>query len=89
MHQRLEILAASGEVGLAVDLEEHADLPPGVDVGLDQTLPGRPGGLLGRRGHALLPQELLRAGDVSVRLDECFLALHHPDSGLLPELPDL
>ena len=84
--QPLEVLAAGGEVSLAVDLDQDADLPTGVDVRADLPLARSPIGLLGGRGGALLAQQLLRLGDVSVRLFEGGLALHHPDSGLLAEL---
>src|SRR5215213_2107397 len=80
-----EVLVASDEVRLAVDLDEHADLAVGVDVGLDGALGGRAlAALLGLRG-ALHPQRLDRLLDVAVRLDEGLLALHHPCAGALAQ----
>ena len=35
-----EVVVAGDEVGLAVDLDEHADLAVGVDVGCDDALGG-------------------------------------------------
>src|SRR3954452_15695071 len=49
-----EVLVARDEVGVAVDLDERADLPVGVDVGLDRALGGLAAGQLGRAGDALL-----------------------------------
>src|SRR4051812_38701631 len=49
-----EVLVARDEVGVAVDLDEHADLAVGVDVGLHRALGGLAPGELRRAGDALL-----------------------------------
>jgi hypothetical protein len=87
-HQLLELLGAGYEVGLAVDLDEHADLAVGVDVGADGPLGGDAAGLLGGGGEALLAQEVDRGLHVAVGLGERFLAIQHSGSGALPELLD-
>ena len=46
-----EVLVLGDEVGLAVDLDQHADLAVGVDVGLDRALGGR----RARRSWIFLP----------------------------------
>src|SRR5918998_1822147 len=73
----LEVLVAGHEVGLAVDLEQHADLAGGVDVALDDAL--RRGALaaLGRVGLSAHAQELDRPVEVAARLLERALAVHH------------
>src|SRR5678815_335209 len=63
-HQGLEVLVPGHEVGLAVHLDQHADLPV-VDVGAHQPLGGGLAGELGRAGDALLPQPLLGLGEVA------------------------
>src|SRR5262249_50271723 len=72
-------------VGLAVHLDDGADLPV-VDVGTHQALGGGAAGLLRRTGDALLPEPLLGPGEVALALGEGLLAVHHPGPGLLPEL---
>src|SRR3954451_11449107 len=73
-----ELLVGGHEVGVAVDLDEHADLAVGVDVGLDGPL----GCLSARQLLDLLPeldaQELDGLVDVAVGLLERGLAIHHP-----------
>src|SRR5436309_1105019 len=65
-----ELLGARDEVGLAVDLDEHPDLVAGVDVALDGALAGlRPGALGGLR-LSLGAQDLHRAVEVAVGLDQ-------------------
>ena len=64
----LELVGARDEVGLAVDLDEHADAAAGVDVARDQALAGVAAGLLGGRGQALLAQERDRLVEVAVGL---------------------
>src|SRR4051794_18480405 len=49
-----EVGVLGDEVGVAVDLDEHADLAVGMDVGLDGPLRGLAPGELGRAGDALL-----------------------------------
>ena len=64
----LELVGAGHEVGLAVDLDEHADPAAGVDVARDEALAGVAAGLLGGRGEALLAQERDGLLDVAVGL---------------------
>ncbi len=56
-HQLLELVGARDEVGLAVDLDQHADAAAGVDVAGDEALAGVATGLLGGRRQALLAQQ--------------------------------
>src|SRR6185369_13414429 len=80
-HQRLEIVGASHEVGLAVDLDHHADLAPGVDVGTDQPVLGRAAGLLGGGREPLGAQQFDRFVHVALGLGEGLLAFHHAHAG--------
>src|SRR3954451_19851435 len=73
-----EILVARDEVGVAVDLDERADLAVGVDVGLDRALCGLAAGQLGGAGDALLAQPGDRGVDVAGGLGQGLLAIHHP-----------
>ena len=63
----LELVGAGDEVGLAVDLDEHADPAAGVDVARDEALAGLAVGLLGGRREALLAQDRGRLVEVAVR----------------------
>src|SRR5215211_28579 len=85
----LELVGVRDEVGLAVELDEHAHRPVEVDVALDHALVRRsPGALRGRR-EALLSQVRDGRLEVSSDLDQGGLAVHHPGAGRLPELLDL
>ena len=55
--ERLEVLVARDEVGVAVDLDEHADLAAGVDVGRDGAL----GGLAVADLHGLVARRTRRS----------------------------
>ena len=55
-HELLEVVGARDEIGLAVHLDQDADLAAGVDVRADHTLGGGAAGLLGSRGEAALAQ---------------------------------
>ncbi len=57
MRELLELVRACHEVGLAADLDEHADAPA-VDVGLDQALRGGAVGALARLRDPALAQQL-------------------------------
>src|SRR6185369_15014288 len=83
--QGLEILVPGHEVGLAVHLDQDANLAV-VDVGAHEALRGGAPGLLGLAGDARLPEPLLGLREVAAGLGERFLAVHHPGSGLFPEL---
>ena len=81
-------VGAGHEIGLAVDLDQHADLAAAVDVRADGALGGHPAGLLGRRGETLLAQRVDRLLHVALALVEGVLAIHHSGAGALPELLD-
>ncbi len=57
LDEGLEVVGARDEVGLAVHLDEHADLAAQVDVGADQALAGGAAGLLRRLREAALAQD--------------------------------
>ena len=65
VHQALEVVGASDEVALAVDLDQHADLASGVDVAGHRAFAGGARRLLGGGGDALLAQNDDRALDVT------------------------
>src|SRR3954451_20705968 len=85
----LEVLVAGHEVGVAVDLDEHADLAVGVDVGGDGAL----GGLAAAHLQGLVAeadtQQLDGLVEVAVGLRERTLALHHARARPVAELLDL
>src|SRR5262249_20164550 len=88
LHQLLELRGLRDEVGLAVDLDQDADLAAGMDVGADGALgrrAGRP--LRGLREPALAeePDGLL---EVALGLAERLLTVEEPGPGLLPQLLD-
>ena len=87
-HQLLERVGAGDEVGLAVDLDEDADLAAAVNVGADRPLGGDAPGLLGGRGEPLLAQVVDGALHLPLALGERLLAIHHPSAGALTELLD-
>src|SRR5215207_4230583 len=76
--ERDEVGGAGHEVGLAVDLDQHADLRVGVDVALDRPLGGHPLAALGGLRLALDPQDLDGLVDVAAGLGQRLLAVHHP-----------
>src|SRR5437763_14318943 len=86
LHQRLELLVAGSEVGLAVHLDEHADLSAQVDVGTDRAFGRAPPRLLPGGGEALLAQPGDRLVDVARRFGQRLLAIHHPRAGLLAQV---
>src|SRR5918994_1465593 len=83
-----EVLVARDEVGVAVDLDEHADLAVAVDVGLDRAL----GGLAAAHLQGLVAQadaeQLDGLIDVAVGLLERVLAVHHAGAGPVAQLLD-
>jgi len=85
LHELLEVLGAGDKVGLAIDLDQHADLAARVDIRMDQPILGLPMLLLGGVGQALLSQVLDRPLEVSLGRLEGRLAVHHTGSGHLPE----
>src|SRR6185369_527453 len=64
----------------------RSHLSAAVDVRAHGALAGRAAGLLHRRRHALLAQEVDRLLDVAAGLGERRLAIHHPRAGALAEL---
>ena len=60
LHERLEVVGARDEVGLAVHLDEHADLAAHVDVAADDALARGAARALGGRGEPLLAQQRRR-----------------------------
>ena len=81
-----EVLVAGHEVGLAVDLDQRADLAVVVHVAGDEPLAGGPLAALGGLGLALDPQQLDGLLHVAVGLLERGLAVHHPGARALAQL---
>ena len=88
LEQLLEVVGAGDEVGLAVELEEDADLAAGVDVGSDCALVGGAGGLLGGRGHAALAEDDEGLFHVALGFLEGLEAVAHGGAGLFAEFLD-
>src|SRR5579875_1325004 len=65
-----ELRIAGNEVGLAVDLDEHADLSAGMDIAGDQPFVGHALRLLLRLRGAALEQFVLRLVHVAAGVDE-------------------
>src|SRR5580700_1826946 len=84
-----ELRIARDEVGLAVDLDEHADLSAGVDVAHDEPFLGDALGLLCSLRRAALEQQRLRAIHVAGRVEQRLPAVHHRSARLLAECLDL
>src|SRR5436309_1058509 len=85
LREAREVVVARDEVGVAVDLDEHADLAVGVDVGLHGALGGLAAGELGRAGDALLAQPGDGGFDVAAGLGQRLLAVHHPGAGAVAQ----
>src|SRR3954447_9397752 len=83
--ERDEVLVARDEVGVAVDLDEDADLAVGVDVGLHRALGGLAAGELGGAGDALLAQPGHGRVDVAAGLGQRLLAVHHARAGAVAQ----
>src|SRR5215211_3419916 len=81
----LEVVVAGHEVGLAVDLDEHADLLRRVHVRGDDALGGLALTALGGLGLALDAQDLDGLVHVAVGFLEGLLAVHHPRAGAVAE----
>src|SRR5579884_3515985 len=80
-----EPLGARDEVGLAVDLDQHADPVAGVDVALHHALGRRRAGPLGGLGLPAGAEDLDRALGVAVRLGQRLAAVHDPRAGPFAE----
>src|ERR1700722_13234307 len=85
-HQRLEVVVASDEVSLGIDLDKDADIV--LDGGADKTLGRHSPTLLGRLGEALLSQPIDRRLDVALGLAQRILAIHHARAGLFAQILD-
>ena len=75
--ERDEVVVARDEVGLAVDLDDRADLRVVVDVGLDRPLGGDALAAVLDALALLDAQQLDRLLDVAVGLGQRALAVHH------------
>src|SRR5579875_3781374 len=84
-----EPLVAGDEVGLAVDLDQHADLVAGVDVALHDPLAGLGPGALGRLRLSPGAQDVDRALEVARRLAERLAAGENRRSRALAQRLDV
>ena len=85
-HQRLELRRACHEVGLAVDLDQHAHAAARMNVRLHQPLAGSAArARLGLR-DAALAQRVDGGVEVAGGLDQRLLALHHAGAGPFAKL---
>ena len=87
LHQLLEVISASDEVRLAVDLDHRANATA-VDVGFDQALTCVATGLLAGFGSALLAQDRRCLFEVAAGCVQRALALHNACAGALTKLLD-
>ena len=85
-HQRLEIIVASDEVGLGIDLDNDADIV--LDGDADKPFGRDASALLGGFSQALLAQPVDRRLDVAVGLAQRVLAIHHARAGLFAQVLD-
>src|SRR4051794_26527130 len=89
MRQLLEVLRACHEVGLAVNLDQHADAAARVDVAFDEALACFTVGALGCCRNALLAKVDDGFLDVAVAGFEGALAVHYAGAGQFAQLTDL
>src|SRR3954452_12538463 len=85
LRERDEVLVGGHEVGVAVDLDERAELAVGVDVGLDRALGRLAAGELADLVAHLDPDDLDGLVHVAAGLGQRGLAVHHPRAGLVAE----
>ncbi len=83
--KRDEVLVRGDEVGVAVDLDQHADLRARVDVGLHGALGGDALAEVLDLLALLHAQDLDRLLDVAGGLGERLLAVHHPRARALAQ----
>src|SRR4029079_6787527 len=83
------VVVTRDEVRVAGDLDQHADLAVGVDVGLHGALGGLAAAHLQRLVAEAHAQELRGGLDVAVGLLERLLAIHHARARAVAELLDL
>src|SRR5579875_3392245 len=88
VHEPLELGRLGDEVGLAVHLDEDADLPARVDVGADRTVGGCARRLLRRLGEPALAQQPERALEVAAALRKRLLAVEEAGAGALAQVLD-
>ena len=86
--QRLEAIVARHEVGLAIDLGQHAQRAVVIELDADDAFRGDAAGALGGLRHAALAQVLDRGVDVAVALGQRRLAFHHARAGTLAQVLD-
>src|SRR6266516_2291493 len=94
MGELLELVGLGDEVGLAANLDQHAELRRqvrvwGVQVGVDDALGGSAAGTLVKAGLASLPQDLLGLLHVAAGVLQRLLAIHHPSAGRVAKDFDL
>ncbi len=87
-HECLEVSVARNEVGLAVDLDEHAGLRVIGYEPADDSFVGGPTGLLGQRSQTLGAEQVDGDVHVAVRLREGLLAIHHACASALAQFLD-
>ena len=84
-HQSLELVVASSEVGLAVDLNYATALGILGNISTDSTLSSHTASLLLSLGNALLAKEVDGLGHVAAYLSQSLLAVHHACAGGLAQ----
>src|SRR5579871_588865 len=87
-HELLELGGLGDEVGLAVHLDQDADLAPGVDVRAHRAVGRRPRRLLRRLGEPALAKQPQRAVEVAAALPERLLAVEEAGAGALAQVLD-
>jgi len=85
----LEVVVLGDEVGLAINLDEHADLAVGMDVARDDALAGDAFASLRGLCLTLDAQDLDRLVHVAVGLGERLLAVHRSRAGALAQRLDV
>src|SRR3954447_20877798 len=83
--ERDEVFVGGDEVGVAVDLDQRAELAVGVDVGLDGALGRLAAGELADLVAHLDPDDLDGLVHVAAGLGQRGLAVHHPRAGLVAQ----
>ena len=85
-HEALELVAASHEVGFALDFDGHAGLAVGGQFKAHETFGGGAAGLLGGLGKTLLAEPVDGLFHVAVAFRKGFLAVHHARGGLFAQV---
>ena len=83
-----KLLVLGDEVGLAVDLNQHAGLGVGLDVVGDDALIGLSTGLLGGLDRSLRTEHVDGGLDVAIGLNKGFFAVHQACAGHAAKLRD-